>query len=94
VKEAVELYLEVLANEIASGEWIDIKDIGKIQVLQEEANIVLTSFGKDNTRLKQHVSNRMRPRSDYTNALRISVNDSFWIYMYVRGCFVKSSTSR
>ena len=27
VKEAVESYLEVLADEIASGEWVDIKSV-------------------------------------------------------------------
>ena len=62
VKEAVELYLESLADEIASGEWINIKDIGKIQISQEATNIELTSFGKDSARIKSHVSNRLRTK--------------------------------
>ena len=36
VREVVELYLEALGQDIATGEWVDILSIGKIQVLQEE----------------------------------------------------------
>lgn len=32
VKEAVETYLELLANESAAGEWVEIHGIGKVQV--------------------------------------------------------------
>ncbi len=32
VRESVERYLEALAEEIASGEWVDIPYIGKVQV--------------------------------------------------------------
>ena len=32
VKQAVEIYLEKLAEEIAEGEWVDLPGIGKIQV--------------------------------------------------------------
>jgi nucleoid DNA-binding protein len=35
VKEAIETYLELLADEIAEGEWVDIHGIGKIQVTIE-----------------------------------------------------------
>ena len=62
VKEAVELYLEALADEIVSGEWVDIKGIGKIQVNQEEANVMLTSFGKDGERMKRNVTHRLRTK--------------------------------
>ncbi len=31
-KEVIETYLELLAEEIAEGEWVDIHGIGKIQV--------------------------------------------------------------
>ena len=44
VREVAELYLEALAQDIASGEWIDIPRIGKMQVLQEETRGTLTSF--------------------------------------------------
>ena len=35
VKEAVEAYLELLADDIATGEWADIYGIGKMQVTIE-----------------------------------------------------------
>ena len=38
VREAVELYLEAIADEIAHGEWVDIKGIGKLQVVLENIN--------------------------------------------------------
>jgi nucleoid DNA-binding protein len=36
VREAMERYLESLAEEIAREEWVDIPGIGKIQVIREE----------------------------------------------------------
>ena len=62
VKEAVELYLEALADEIVSGEWVDIKGIGKIQVIQEEANGILTSFSKDGKRVMRRFTRRLRTK--------------------------------
>ena len=62
VKEAVELYLEAIADEINTGEWIDLKGIGKIQVIQEKANGELTSFGKDGKRVKRQVTHRLRTK--------------------------------
>lgn len=62
VKEAVELYLEALADEIASGEWVDIKGIGKIQVIQEETHGTLLSFGLNGERIKRHISYRLRTK--------------------------------
>lgn len=62
VKEVVELYLESLADEIASGEWVDIKGIGKIQVVQEDANSILSSFGKDGKRVKRYITHRLRTK--------------------------------
>jgi len=38
VKETVETYLELLAEEIASGEWVDIHGIGKIQISIEDGS--------------------------------------------------------
>ena len=35
VKEAVDIYLEKLAEEIATGEWVDLPGIGKIRVTME-----------------------------------------------------------
>ena len=62
VREAVERYLEVLAEEIASGDWVDVPGIGKIRVIQEEADGILTSFGKDGQRVKRRVTHRLRTK--------------------------------
>lgn len=62
VREAVDRYFEVLADDIASGEWVDLPGIGKIQVIQEEADGVLTSFGKDGQRVKRRVTHRLRTK--------------------------------
>jgi len=62
VRESVERYLEALAEEIASGQWVDVPYIGKIQVVREEADGVLTSFGKDGKRIKRHVAHRLRTK--------------------------------
>jgi nucleoid DNA-binding protein len=62
VKEAVELYLEALAEDIASGEWVDIKGIGKIQVIHEETNGTLMSFAKNGKRVKRYVTRRLRSK--------------------------------
>ncbi|MEL6526010.1 MAG: HU family DNA-binding protein [Chloroflexota bacterium] len=62
VREAVELYLEALAEDIARGEWVDLKGIGKIQVIREDADIILTSFGKDGKRVRTQVKHRLRTK--------------------------------
>ncbi len=62
VREAVDRYLEALADDIASGEWVDLPGIGKIQVIQEEADGVLTSFGKDGKHVKRRVTHRLRTK--------------------------------
>ena len=62
VREAVERYFEALADDIASGEWVDLPGIGRIQVIQEEADGVLTSFGKDGQRVKRRVTRRLRTK--------------------------------
>lgn len=38
VKEAVEIYLEKLAEEIVEGEWVDLPGIGKIRVSIESGS--------------------------------------------------------
>jgi nucleoid DNA-binding protein len=38
VKESVESYLELLAEEIAAGEWSEIHGIGKMQVTIEDGS--------------------------------------------------------
>lgn len=62
VREAVDRYFEALAEDIASGDWVDLLGIGKIQVIQEEADGVLTSFGKEGKRVKTRVTHRLRTK--------------------------------
>jgi len=62
VREVVERYFEALADDIVSGEWVDIPGIGKVQVIQEEAHGVLTSFGADGQRVKRRLTRRLRTR--------------------------------
>ena len=54
VKEAVEIYLEKLAEEIAEGDWVDLPGIGKIQVIQEQASGALLP-SKTGTRLRTKI---------------------------------------
>jgi hypothetical protein len=62
VREAVERYLEALAADVASGEWVDIPYIGKIQVMREETNARLLSFGKGGLRVQRQVKQRLRTK--------------------------------
>lgn len=62
VREAVERYFAALADDIADGQWVDLHGIGKIQVIQEEADGVLTSFGKGGQRVKRRVTRRLRTK--------------------------------
>ena len=62
VREAVERYLQVLAEEVASGEWVDIPGIGKVQVSREEDRGYVTSFGKDDQRVRIRVKMRLRTK--------------------------------
>lgn len=41
---------------------LTLPGIGKIQVIQEEANGLLTSFGKDGKRIKRRISHRLRTK--------------------------------
>jgi|GEM_PF-4290835 len=61
-EKAVNRYVEALADDIASGEWIDLPSIGKIQVIQEEADDILTSFGKNGQRVKRRLTHRLRTK--------------------------------
>ena len=62
VGESVERYFEALAEDIAAGEWVDLPGIGKIQVIQEEADGVLTSFGQGGQRVRRRVTHRLRTK--------------------------------
>ena len=62
VREAVERYLEALADEIASGEWVDIPGIGKVQVSREEGKGFVTSIAPGGQRVRRKVQMRLRTR--------------------------------
>ena len=62
VREVVDRYFEALAEVMASGAWGDLPSIGKIQVIQEEANGVPTSFGKNGKRIRRRVTHRLRTK--------------------------------
>jgi nucleoid DNA-binding protein len=62
VREAVERYLEALAEEIASGEWVDIPRIGKVQVSREEGKGYVTSITPGGQRARRKVQMRLRTK--------------------------------
>jgi len=51
-----------LAEEIASGEWVDIPYIGKIQVVREEGQGHVTVITGDGTRQCRKVQMRLRTK--------------------------------
>jgi nucleoid DNA-binding protein len=62
VRESVERYLEALADEIASGEWVDIPFIGKVQVVREEGKGYVTSITPTGERVRRLVKLRLRTK--------------------------------
>ncbi len=62
VREAVERYLEALAEEIAKGEWVDIPYIGKIQVMREEGKGYVSAIMPDGRRERRQVKSRLRTK--------------------------------
>ena len=62
VRESVERYLEALAEEIASGEWVDIPYIGKVQVSLEEGKGYVNAITADGSRQRRKVQLRLRTK--------------------------------
>ena len=62
VRESVERYLEALAEEIASGEWVDIPYIGKVQVIREEGKGNVTAITSGGERQRLQVKMRLRTK--------------------------------
>lgn len=62
VREAVERYLEALAEDIAAGEWVDLPGIGKIQVSREEGKGYVTSIALGGQRVRRKVQMRLRTK--------------------------------
>ncbi|HLA45224.1 MAG TPA: HU family DNA-binding protein [Aggregatilineales bacterium] len=59
-KEAIETYLELLAEEIAQGEWVDIHGIGKITVDVEESSGTLVSPDGKRHQTSQRLRTKIR----------------------------------
>jgi hypothetical protein len=70
VREAVELYFEALAEEIARGEQVELYGIGKIQVSREEGHGILQAIGPGGTRIPHKVGWRLRTRVRLFEAFR------------------------
>jgi nucleoid DNA-binding protein len=70
VRESVERYLESLANEIASGEWVDIPYIGKMQVGREEGKGYVTSITPTGERVRRPVKIRLRTKMRLYDAFK------------------------
>jgi len=62
VREAVERYLETLAEEITSGEWVDLPGIGKVQVSREAGKGYVTSITSGGQRVRRKVQMRLRTK--------------------------------
>ncbi|MEO1165164.1 MAG: HU family DNA-binding protein [Chloroflexota bacterium] len=76
VRDAVELYLEALAEEIADGDWVELKGIGKMQVIQEEASTTLTSFGRNGEHVKTQIKQRLRTKIRLYKRFRERLKDN------------------
>jgi nucleoid DNA-binding protein len=62
VRDAVERYLEALAEEIATGEWVDLLGIGKVQVSREDGKGYVTSITPGGRRVRRKVQMRLRTK--------------------------------
>jgi hypothetical protein len=76
VRESVERYLEALANEIASGEWVDIPYIGKVQVIREEGKGYVSAIMPDGRRERRQVKTRLRTRVRLSERFRRRCRES------------------
>ena len=62
VRESVERYLEALAENIATSEWVDIPYIGKVQVVREEGKGYVTAITPSGQRVRCAVRMRLRTK--------------------------------
>lgn len=70
VREAVERYLAVLADEIASGEWVDIPYIGKVQISKEVGTGYVNAIMPAGTRVRRRVQTRLRTKVRLSNRFK------------------------
>lgn len=59
-KEAIETYLELLAEDISAGGWIDIHGIGKITIIVEQGSGTLISPDGKHHQIAQRLRTRVR----------------------------------
>lgn len=71
VREAVERYFEVLAEEIAQGEQVELYGIGKIQVSRERGHGTLQTIGPGGTRIPRQAGWRLRTRIRLFEAFKL-----------------------
>ncbi|MEO8395954.1 MAG: hypothetical protein ABI700_23365 [Chloroflexota bacterium] len=62
VRGAVELYLETLAEDLISGEWVDLPSIGKVQVMLEPASGMLYPIKGNGDRQARKPHTRLRTK--------------------------------
>ncbi|MCL4880418.1 MAG: HU family DNA-binding protein [Anaerolineae bacterium] len=73
-KEAVETYLVLLAEDIATGEWVEIPGIGKIQVVKEQGAGTLLSILPGGKRVPHSVGLRLRTKIRLTAQMKARCN--------------------
>lgn len=70
VRDAVETYLQQLAVDIATGAWIEIPGIGKIQVVQEAGAGQLLTIQVAGQRKLYPVKRRLRTKLRLTEEMK------------------------
>ena len=71
VRNAVELYLEILAEDIVSGEWVELPSIGKVQVMLEPASGTLYPIQDQGERQARKPQTRLRTKVRLNAAFKI-----------------------
>jgi nucleoid DNA-binding protein len=69
-KEAIETYLTLLAEDIASGDWVEIPGIGKLQVVKEKVAGRLNTITKDGNHIQHQVQVRLRAKLRLSSDLK------------------------
>lgn len=70
VRDAIDTYLAQLGEDIASGEWVEIPGIGKLQVIKEHGAGQMLTIQPDGSRMLRPVKMRLRTKVRLTEAFR------------------------
>ena len=76
VRDAVELYLETLAEDLASGEWVELPGIGKVQVMLEPASGTLYPIKDRGDRQPLNPHTRLRTKVRLTAPFKIRCRET------------------